>query len=712
MTSETRVLPSEITGAYGAFVKFAARRMVGKVPDSLGVLWHHQSVMKDSMGIGRKVEGWRELDPARVGKIAGVPARGLRGQNTGDLRAFPMTPHADDAVPSISRAGPPSMKGAGMILAQRNARRSFVSMTIGALMAAFLLTPTSAEAGPACISVGSQCYSSVQAAVDAAPDGGTVVLPAGRFAGGVIIAKSLTLRGAGAGRSVIAGGEHVVTVGEFLSDVVPTVTIAKVTITGGFARSLPYVPGGVFAGGGGLLIVPTATVDDYTGPKVTIVDSVISGNRVEPTTQVGPAPEQEEFWPRCPDGFCPFAGAEGAGIDNLGTLTLLRTTVAHNTSGGGLTSDAVGGGINSNHVLTLIDSLLVGNAAKAVAPYGRYAEGGGVFADHGTTELTIRRSSVVGNSASIQAVFPAALPDGTVIDTLANSGGVHAGNDAEVVIVGSHIDRNVASYHNPNGSWGVINAGLQVGVSHLTLRDSSVSGNRATARLMSTSAPNGGPTGGAFEWDGDATISGSRFENNVSETIAGNGDAAVGAAVASLSILATGASDNSSTMTNSRVSHNLAIARTRTGAALVEGSGLLNQSALTVRGVRISGNAALGYGKSVTLHGGGIANGPLLFNDPSFPPGNLVVVDSAITGNRLVGATNADRQGSGIFSIEPMTLTRSVVKGNKPEPQCVGCTASFQAVRSAQAGVGATVSERGGPRTAPMGPWRLLMGHR
>ena len=63
MASATRVPPTEITGAYGALVKFAARKMVGRVPDSLGVLWHHRVVMKDAMGIGRKVENWRELDP-------------------------------------------------------------------------------------------------------------------------------------------------------------------------------------------------------------------------------------------------------------------------------------------------------------------------------------------------------------------------------------------------------------------------------------------------------------------------------------------------------------------------------------------------------------------------------------------------------------------------------------------------------------------------
>jgi len=63
MTSDTRIPAAEITGAQGAIIKFAARRMVGRVPDSLGVLWHHRGVMKDSMGIGQKVESWHELDP-------------------------------------------------------------------------------------------------------------------------------------------------------------------------------------------------------------------------------------------------------------------------------------------------------------------------------------------------------------------------------------------------------------------------------------------------------------------------------------------------------------------------------------------------------------------------------------------------------------------------------------------------------------------------
>ncbi len=78
MTSENRIPPTEVSGAYGALVKFAARKMVGHVPESIGVLWHNQAVMKDAMGIGRKVEGWRELD-ANLASYAGMASAAAIG---------------------------------------------------------------------------------------------------------------------------------------------------------------------------------------------------------------------------------------------------------------------------------------------------------------------------------------------------------------------------------------------------------------------------------------------------------------------------------------------------------------------------------------------------------------------------------------------------------------------------------------------------------
>jgi alkylhydroperoxidase family enzyme len=63
MSTQTRIPPAEISGVYGALVKVAAKKMIGRVPDSIGVLWNHPRIMKDSMSIGRKAEGWHELAP-------------------------------------------------------------------------------------------------------------------------------------------------------------------------------------------------------------------------------------------------------------------------------------------------------------------------------------------------------------------------------------------------------------------------------------------------------------------------------------------------------------------------------------------------------------------------------------------------------------------------------------------------------------------------
>jgi AhpD family alkylhydroperoxidase len=63
MATDTRIPPTEVTGLLGAAVKVVSRRMLGQVPDSIGVMWHHPAVMKDLMAIGRKSEKWDALDP-------------------------------------------------------------------------------------------------------------------------------------------------------------------------------------------------------------------------------------------------------------------------------------------------------------------------------------------------------------------------------------------------------------------------------------------------------------------------------------------------------------------------------------------------------------------------------------------------------------------------------------------------------------------------
>ena len=58
MTSTTRIPPTEITGLKGAIVKRMSTKMLGKVPESVGVLWHNQQVLNFGFGLGRKTRKW------------------------------------------------------------------------------------------------------------------------------------------------------------------------------------------------------------------------------------------------------------------------------------------------------------------------------------------------------------------------------------------------------------------------------------------------------------------------------------------------------------------------------------------------------------------------------------------------------------------------------------------------------------------------------
>ncbi len=58
----TRVPAKEISGVYGAIVKRLSARMFGRVPESLGVMWHNLPVLKASMGFGQKLKRWDQCD--------------------------------------------------------------------------------------------------------------------------------------------------------------------------------------------------------------------------------------------------------------------------------------------------------------------------------------------------------------------------------------------------------------------------------------------------------------------------------------------------------------------------------------------------------------------------------------------------------------------------------------------------------------------------
>ena len=58
----TRIPAKEITGLYGALIKTFSKKMFGRVPESLGVMWHNVPVLKASMGFGQKLQKWDQCD--------------------------------------------------------------------------------------------------------------------------------------------------------------------------------------------------------------------------------------------------------------------------------------------------------------------------------------------------------------------------------------------------------------------------------------------------------------------------------------------------------------------------------------------------------------------------------------------------------------------------------------------------------------------------
>ncbi|UGS36071.1 carboxymuconolactone decarboxylase family protein [Capillimicrobium parvum] len=58
----TRIPTTEITGVRGALVKRFAKKMLGQVPEPLGVYWHNPKVLNHYMALGRKSQQWDVCD--------------------------------------------------------------------------------------------------------------------------------------------------------------------------------------------------------------------------------------------------------------------------------------------------------------------------------------------------------------------------------------------------------------------------------------------------------------------------------------------------------------------------------------------------------------------------------------------------------------------------------------------------------------------------
>ena len=205
----------------------------------------------------------------------------------------------------------------------------------------------------------------------------------------------------------------------------------------------------------------------------------------------------------------------GGGIENLGTLTLSRSTVSGNTSG------SVGGGIDNKGRLTLTGSSVAGNYAVA---------GAGVY-NAGNATLTVSSSIVSGNTATGTGGGigndggTLVLLNSVVSGNIAGAGGGVISGGGDAVISGSTVSGNDSS---------AAGGGIYSSASTLSVSGSTISGN--------SSGSGGG--GMALFGVGSVTISNSTMTQN--STI-GDGGAVYKSGPTTFSVSHSTISDNSAT---------------------------------------------------------------------------------------------------------------------------------------------------------------------
>lgn len=313
-----------------------------------------------------------------------------------------------------------------------------------ALLVGLGVTRTAAAAITVCPS---GCpYTSIQAAVDAAPSGETIRIMEGVFLGAVSITdKSLILRGSGPSYTVIDRGPVAVSpappaIGLTCSGA-SQITIVDLTITGG-------VPYHGFGGRGlenagcavnvnNVLVIHNGgrgAGGIYNSGTMTVRNSTIVNNGAE---------------------------LDGGGITNAGDLTLVGSLVGDNVTTG------KGGGVNNGGTLVVRYSTIAGNRApdgggfaNAVGGQARFVET--VFAHNTTTSpvgeggglwnvgsMTLRNTLVIANEAGeigggiyTKASGTTVLNGSTVMNNTSGTSGGGLYSDGAMTVISSLITGN------------------------------------------------------------------------------------------------------------------------------------------------------------------------------------------------------------------------------------------------------------------------------
>ena len=276
-------------------------------------------------------------------------------------------------------------------------KRLFITLLSSALLTAAFAGTASATTLKVCLDA-DKCFTSIQAAIDAATEGDKIKIAAGTYQGSLVIDKDIALDGAGAADTIITAdtGQRVITTASGVSVLLKAVSVADA------------VGGGIFNRG-----------------SLELVDVIVSGNRA------------------------PF----GAGIYNEGTLSLKHSDVRDNlAAGAGPFNEGAAGGIFNSGDATLLGSTVRGNRAT---------EEGGIE-NRGTMTLRKTKVSDNQAFVFIGGIYNGLggtliLYDSSVSSNRAgHTGGI--GNGGEVTLHNSVVKDNVARGFG-GGAAGIANGG-------------------------------------------------------------------------------------------------------------------------------------------------------------------------------------------------------------------------------------------------------------
>ena len=415
-------------------------------------------------------------------------------------------------------------------------------------------------------------YTTIVSALAAASDGDTIAVRPGRYDGGFVIDKSVTLAGAGSAKTQIVGGAPVVTVAEGVA-----VSIKRVSITGGSGTlgggvvnhgSLSIVASSVqdnsafdpttgLVGAGGLLNFGDATlrrsvVEGNEGAGIvnrglnidyphfgslTLIATTVAANTEDGVANQG---DYEIGGGTATITRSTIADNGGWGLDSGGSATVVRSTISRNAEGGMTSGNPAtvlrsriteNGGFagfadgSRNTRATISDSVIADNTGLGVYS-GGFTEikrttisrnGGGARVDNYNGSLFINGSSITGNSADFGG--------GIFVEGFGGGG---------ATIVNSTVSGNIARYKG--GGIFLQEFGAGIGIENSTVEDNQAASGGGvfigvdsyatiTASTINTNVATDGPGsgGGIFNDGGNLTLDRTVFEGNIPEDCVGCG---------------------------------------------------------------------------------------------------------------------------------------------------------------------------------------------